>query len=81
MASIGYGSDKTTKFMLPNGLKKVTVKNVKDLEMLIMNKNKYAAEVAHNVSARKRIEIVNRARELKVKVLNANARLIVAETA
>jgi len=36
---------------------------------------KYAAEVAHDVSALKRKQIVERARQLNVVVTNANARL------
>jgi ribosomal protein L32E len=31
MPKIGYGSDKTTRFFLPNGLKKFVVHNTKDL--------------------------------------------------
>ena len=66
--------------MMPNGLKKVTIQNIKELEVLIMHRESYAAEVAHNICARKRIEIVNRARELDIKLTNGNARLIAAES-
>jgi len=38
-------------------------------------RRKYAAEVAHDVSALKRKQIVERARQLNVVVTNANARL------
>merc|ERR1712071_367938 len=33
MPGIGYGSDKRTKHMLPNGFKKVVVNNIKELEV------------------------------------------------
>ncbi|KAJ9095498.1 60S ribosomal protein L32 [Naganishia adeliensis] len=75
MPSIGYGSNKRTRHMMPNGLKAVVVSNLKDLELLMMHNNKYAAEIAHNVSSRKRVEILARAKVLNVKVTNAAARL------
>ena len=70
MPNIGYGSDKRTRFMLPNGLYKFTVSNVKDLELLMMHNNTYCAEIAHNVSSRKRAEILKRADELSIRVIN-----------
>ena len=42
---------------------------------------KYAAEIAHNVSSKTRKLIVQRAEELNIKVLNANAKLRVEENA
>jgi hypothetical protein len=52
MPKIGYGSDNTTKYFLPNGLKKFLVHNVKDLDVLLMNNRTFCAEIAHNVSSR-----------------------------
>lgn len=80
MPKIGYGSCKATKHVLPNGLRKILINNLKDLEMLVMQTKAYAAEVAHNVSARKRIEIVKKAKELSIKLTNGNARLTVTES-
>ena len=37
------------------------------LELLLMHTNKYAATIAHNVSSKKRIEILARAKVLNVK--------------
>merc|ERR1719231_1861024 len=58
---IGYGSDKATRHRLPGGWFKFTVSNLKELDVLLMSNRKYAAEIAHNVSSRKRKEIVERA--------------------
>eukprot|EP00887_Chlorella_sp_A99_P006842 scaffold2.g6842.t1 len=75
MPNIGYGTNKKTRHVLPNGFLKFVVSNVKDLELLLLHNRKYAAEIAHNVSTLKRKAIVERAAELNVKVLNASAKL------
>ncbi|GAB2235587.1 hypothetical protein Droror1_Dr00026016 [Drosera rotundifolia] len=49
MPNIGYDSDKKTRHYLPNGIKKLLVHNVKELELLLMHNRKYSAEIAHNV--------------------------------
>ena len=52
MPKIGYGSDKKTRYHLPNGLKKFLVHNIKDLDILLMNNRTFCAEIAHNVSSK-----------------------------
>ena len=61
--------------MLANGFYKFTVNTVKELEMLLMQNRKYAAEIAHSVSAQKRKQILERAAQLNIKVLNPGAKL------
>jgi len=70
MPVIGYGSNNRTKHLLPNYKKKFVVNNVKELDMLLMNSDKYCAEIATTVGAAKRIDIIRRADELGVKLTN-----------
>jgi len=75
MPKIGYGSNKKTRHLLPNGLKKLVVNNVKEVDLLLMHNKKFAAEIAHGVSSRNRITILTRAKALGIKVTNPTARL------
>jgi len=75
MPSIGYGSNKKTRNVLPDGFKTVVVYNVKELEMLMMHNRTYSATVGHSVSSRLRRAIVERAEQLAVRVTNANAKV------
>mmetsp|Transcript_13868 Transcript_13868/g.31709 ORF Transcript_13868/g.31709 Transcript_13868/m.31709 type:complete len:82 (+) Transcript_13868:2-247(+) len=75
MPNIGYGSDKRTRFRLRSGFYKFLVRSPADLEMLLMHNEKYAVEIAHNIGAKKRKEIVERADQLRLTVTNRNGRL------
>ncbi|CEL97423.1 unnamed protein product [Vitrella brassicaformis CCMP3155] len=79
MPNIGYGSNKKTRHMMPDGFYKFTVSNVAELEMLMMHNRKYVAEIAHNVSSRKRKAIIDRADKLNIKVTNRNAKMSTEE--
>merc|ERR1711868_303957 len=75
MPNVGYGSNKKTRHMMPDGFKKFLINNVSDLEMLLMYNRTYAAEVAHSVSRKTREAILERAKVLDIKVTNASARM------
>ncbi|KAH8429540.1 60S ribosomal protein L32 [Aspergillus melleus] len=75
MPSIGYGSNKKTRHMMPSGHKAFLVQNPKDVELLLMHNRTYAAEIGHAVSSRKRVDIIQKAKELGVKVTNPRGRV------
>eukprot|EP00919_Chromeraceae_sp_WS-2016_P034776 GHVR01082332.1.p1 GENE.GHVR01082332.1~~GHVR01082332.1.p1 ORF type:complete len:129 (-),score=10.73 GHVR01082332.1:233-619(-) len=75
MPNIGYGNKKRTRHMLPNGFYKFRVSTVEELDMLLMHNKKYVAEIAHQVSGRKRKDIIERAEQLSIKVMNKTAKL------
>ncbi|KAF8314319.1 ribosomal protein L32e [Clavulina sp. PMI_390] len=75
MPKIGYGSNKKTRHLLPNGLKKFLVHNTNELDLLLMHNNTFTAEIAHGVSSRHRIDIIERAKVLAVKITNPAAKL------
>ncbi|CAD7965864.1 unnamed protein product [Amoebophrya sp. A25] len=81
MPKIGYGSAKKTKHMLPNGFYKFTVQQVSDLDMLLMHNGKFAVELAHNLSSRKRREIVEKAEQLGLHITNKFSRVAAEEAA
>ena len=73
--NIGYGSNKKTKHLMPSGHKAFLVKNLKDLDVLLLHTKTYAVEIAHNISARNRVEIVAKAKKIGVKVTNPKGRV------
>merc|ERR1712154_450251 len=75
MPNIGYGSDKRTRYRLRNGFYKFLVRQPSDLEMLLMHNEKYCVEIAHNIGAKKRKQIVERADQLRLHVTNRFSRL------
>ncbi|KAJ3275280.1 60S ribosomal protein L32 [Terramyces sp. JEL0728] len=79
MPKIGYGSNSKTRHVLPDGFKKFLIRNKNELELLLMHNRVYSAEIAHNVSSKNRIAIIERARQLDIKVINAGGRVRTAE--
>jgi large subunit ribosomal protein L32e len=68
MPSIGYGAPKELRFLHPSGLKEILVSNLKDLEKV--DPKTQAIRIAHTVGEKKRKEIIKKAEELKIKILN-----------
>ena len=66
--SVGFGAPKDLKGLHPSGFKEVMVANVNDL--MKINKDKEAARIISKVGKKKKVEIVNKAKELGIKVLN-----------
>lgn len=66
---IGYRGPKKSRGLHPSAYREIVVYNVDDLSRV--DPKTEAIRVAHTVGARKRAEILNRARELGIHVLNA----------
>jgi large subunit ribosomal protein L32e len=67
----GYRSPKRVRGLHPSGFEEVIVHNVKDLDEITSDQ---AARISHTVGRRKREDIVERAEELKIYVLNKRVR-------
>lgn len=76
LVSIGYGTNKKHRHVMPNGFKKVLIRNAKDMEALLMNNRVYCAELASNLSARKKKQLIKRAAELNVRVTNYKGKVV-----
>jgi len=68
---VGYRGPKEARGLHPTAYREVIVYNVYDLDRV--NPKMEAIRIAHTVGAKKRAEILNRARELGIHVLNASA--------
>ncbi|MBW2983695.1 50S ribosomal protein L32e [Candidatus Woesearchaeota archaeon] len=66
--SIGYGSPKKVKGLHKSGLKVVFVSSPADLDGI--NKEKEGAIIKGSVGLRKKVELVNKAKEKGIKILN-----------
>ncbi|MEM0359804.1 MAG: eL32 family ribosomal protein [Candidatus Diapherotrites archaeon] len=70
MPSSGWRSRKETRGLHPSGYKEKIVRNLKELEMIAGEKETVAARIAATTGGRKRTEIIKKANELGIKVLN-----------
>jgi large subunit ribosomal protein L32e len=68
MPNPGYGSLKAIRGLHPSGFEDVLVYNPNELEKL--DSNKQACRIASTVGKKKRFEIMRKASEMKIKVLN-----------
>jgi large subunit ribosomal protein L32e len=68
LVSIGYRSPKATRGTHPSGLSEVLVNNPRDLEGT--DGRRQAVRIASGVGKRKREQIIAKAKELNLKVLN-----------
>jgi large subunit ribosomal protein L32e len=66
--SVGFGTPKELKGLHPSGFKEVMIANINDL--MKIDKKKEAARIISKVGKKKKAEIVNKAKELGIKVLN-----------
>jgi large subunit ribosomal protein L32e len=66
--SVGYKGPKVARYLHPSGYREITVNNVADL--LAINPEIQAARIAHTVGKRKRADIIAKAKELNIKILN-----------
>jgi len=68
MPSPGFGAPKKLRHLHPSGLREVLVLNINDLQKI--NPKIEAARIAHTIGKKKRSEVLKKAEELKIKVLN-----------
>jgi large subunit ribosomal protein L32e len=68
IVKVGYGSPKAARGLHPSGYRDNLIHNTAELAKLDPKRD--AARIAHTVGKKKRIEIINRAIELGIKVLN-----------
>ena len=69
------------RHVLPNGFKKVLLRNEQDLELLLMNNRTYCGEIAHAVGGTLRKTLIKRAAELNVVLTNSKGKVAVEEKA
>ena len=79
LVKVGYKNSLKTRHTLPNGFRKFLIRSPQDIEMLLMNNRVYCGELAANLCANTKKQIVKRAAELNVKLTNAKGKLVKEE--
>lgn len=75
LGNYGILSDLYYRYLNPSGFRSLLVRNSGDLEMLLTNNRNFCGELAHNLSARKRTDLIRRAAELNVKLTNGKGKV------
>jgi large subunit ribosomal protein L32e len=65
---VGYRAPKSLRGLHPSGFKEVLIQNLGDLEGI--DKEKEAGRISRTMGKKKRKLIIERAKELKIKILN-----------
>lgn len=68
MPSVGYGTPREGRGLHPSGFEDILVCNLKDLEAL--NPEKQAGRISSTVGGRKKELMLEKAKELGIKILN-----------
>ena len=71
LVTIGWGTNKKTRYTEKNGFRRFLIKTPADIELLLMNNRTFSGELAANLSAGKRAICIKRAKELNVNLTNA----------
>ncbi len=79
LVKVGYRNAVATRHVLPNGFRKFLIRNASDIELLLMNNRHFCGELAHNLNANTRKQIIKRAAELNVKLTNAKGKVVAEE--
>ena len=74
LVSIGYGSDKATRYMLQNGFYPIRVCSERDLEALRMNNTICCAVFARQLGQAKREVLLQKCNEMGIHVSNGKAK-------
>ncbi len=65
---VGYRNPRAVRYLHPSGLREHIVYNVKDLEKLDADRD--VARIASSVGRKKRMEIIDRAESLMIRIVN-----------
>ena len=69
MPSVGYRAPKKLRGLHPSGFREILIQNLNDLERI--DREKEAGRISSRIGKKKRKVILERAKELNVKILNA----------